>query len=265
MATELVIRQVMPFLRFGFIPFGGRSTAIKLRDGVWVLASTKLDEETKQTIDSLGDVKYIVTADGEHHFHLVEAEFKEAYPQAKVIGVPPVVHKPGVPKLDGVCREGLFALKVYGTDPPDTKYGYEDEFNQNQLVQFRSRHGFKNKDVAFFHKSSKSLILGDLLLNLPAKEQYSKASKPLLMSCYDFINPYNSFYRKVINSINPGKEDTQRDAKTVMSWDFKRIIPCHGVSSENTKREYSNHAYFQDVIEDDAKAAWGSAYADFLN
>jgi len=31
--------------------------------------------------------------------------------------------------------------------------------------------GFRNKDVAFLHKPSKSLIEADLLLNLPANEQ----------------------------------------------------------------------------------------------
>lgn len=31
--------------------------------------------------------------------------------------------------------------------------------------------GFKNKDVAFFHPASKSLIEADLLFNLPAREQ----------------------------------------------------------------------------------------------
>lgn len=47
-----------PFSRFGYIPFGGRSTAIKLSDGgVWVLASTPLEAETKTEIDKLGPVK----------------------------------------------------------------------------------------------------------------------------------------------------------------------------------------------------------------
>jgi hypothetical protein len=31
--------------------------------------------------------------------------------------------------------------------------------------------GFQNKDVAFLHKTSKTLIVADLLMNLPAKEQ----------------------------------------------------------------------------------------------
>ena len=34
--------------------------------------------------------------------------------------------------------------------------------------------GFKNKDVAFLHKDSKSLIEADLLMNLPANEQVSE-------------------------------------------------------------------------------------------
>lgn len=49
-----------PFSRFGLVPIGGRSTAVKLSDGgVWVLASTPLTEETKKTLDNLGPVKYV--------------------------------------------------------------------------------------------------------------------------------------------------------------------------------------------------------------
>jgi hypothetical protein len=38
-------------------------------------------------------------------------------------------------------------------------------------VPFSFFSGFKNKDVAFFHPESKTLIEADLLFNLPAKEQ----------------------------------------------------------------------------------------------
>lgn len=47
-----------PFARFGIIPLGGRSTAIKLSNGdVWVLASTPLTNGTKQKLNELGPVK----------------------------------------------------------------------------------------------------------------------------------------------------------------------------------------------------------------
>ena len=57
---QLTVRFRRPFSRFGVIPFGGRSTAIKLRDGgVWVMASTPLEAETKAKINELGPVKYV--------------------------------------------------------------------------------------------------------------------------------------------------------------------------------------------------------------
>lgn len=60
-----------PFSRFGIMPIGGRSTAIKLSNGdVWVMASTPLDEPTKETLASMGTVKYIIGADSVHHLYL---------------------------------------------------------------------------------------------------------------------------------------------------------------------------------------------------
>jgi hypothetical protein len=50
--------DIRPFSRFGIFPVGGRSTAIRLRSGgVWVLASTPLDTDTKAKLDELGQVK----------------------------------------------------------------------------------------------------------------------------------------------------------------------------------------------------------------
>ena len=47
-----------PFSRFGLFPIGGRSTAIKLKTGgVWVLASTPLDDETRSKLQELGPVR----------------------------------------------------------------------------------------------------------------------------------------------------------------------------------------------------------------
>ena len=55
------IQYCSPFARFGVFPVGGRSTAIQLqKGGVWILASTPLDVETKATLDKLGPVKYIL-------------------------------------------------------------------------------------------------------------------------------------------------------------------------------------------------------------
>lgn len=49
----------VPFSRFGIIPIGGRTTAIRLSGdkGVWVLASTPLDDTTKSKLKEMGEVK----------------------------------------------------------------------------------------------------------------------------------------------------------------------------------------------------------------
>lgn len=48
-----------PFSRFGVVPIGGRTTAVRLSGdkGVWVMASTPLDEPTKARLQEMGEVK----------------------------------------------------------------------------------------------------------------------------------------------------------------------------------------------------------------
>lgn len=241
MATNenTVIREVTnniwifstPFKRNGIVPFGGRSTAVKLKDGgVWVLASTPLNEATKTKLEELGPVKYIIGADAVHYMFL--GEFKQAYPDAKVIAVHEAESKTKGLKFDG----------AWGKDAPDTKYGFEDE------IQHLYFSGFKNKDVAFFHPSSKTLIQADLLLNLPATEQYSKTgSSGSIPFLGQFVNPFSYLHKTILWGTGVDKDAMRKDAAVVAGWDFERIIPCHG-----------------DVIEKNGKAAWTTAYEWYL-
>ncbi|KAF8512044.1 hypothetical protein JB92DRAFT_3083399 [Gautieria morchelliformis] len=237
--TDTVIRQIAqdvwtfsrPFARGGVFPIGGRSTAVRLRNGgVWVLASTPLDTETKTKLDELGNVTYIASGDALHWLYL--DDYKKAYPSAKLIGVEPLLTKKKCPKLDG----------AYGHDPPETKYGYEDEVCACAFYF----PGFKNKDVAFHHIPTKTLIVADLLFNLPPTEQYSKQErKPFLFKFT--LSPYQWLHRRAIRSASVDVEAMKRDSRTVAAWDIDRIIPCHG-----------------DVIESSGKQAWRAAYKAFL-
>ncbi|KAF8201402.1 hypothetical protein BJ912DRAFT_945278 [Pholiota molesta] len=240
--SETVIREVTkgvwtfsrPFSRFGIWPIGGRSTAIKLQNGgVWVLASTPLDDSTKTKLQELGPVKYIVGADAVHNLFL--RDFKNQYPEAKLI----------LPE-DAIARIGDKDLKfdgAWGRDPPNTKYGFEDEIDWCYFS------GFKNKDIAFLHKPSKSLIEADLLMNLASvKEQYSKTKASPNFLGLGAFGPSSWIHARLIWSLGKNVEEMRRDAKVVSNWDFERIIPCHG-----------------DVIESDAKKAWNDAYRHFLN
>ncbi|KAK0473520.1 hypothetical protein EDD18DRAFT_1359028 [Armillaria luteobubalina] len=236
---ELVIREVAtdvwifskPFTRARFIPFGGRSTAIKLTNGdVWVLASTPLTQDTKETINKLGPVKWIVAGDAEHHLFL--AEYKKAYADAKLVVVERLFKK----KKD----EGLDVTGAYGIDPPETEYGFESEIKAHYFP------GFQNQDVAFYHVASKSLIVADLIFNLPGTEQYSKSKSSSKVPIVGKISPPGLVLKSLLWSLGKDKEAMRRDIKVVSEWDFSRIIMCHG-----------------DVIEDDAPKAWKDAYAKY--
>jgi len=237
---ELVIREVTPdittfskpFARFGILPFGGRSTAVRLSTGdVWVLASTPLTPDTKAAIDRLGPVKFIMAGDAVHHMFL--GQFKKEYPEAKVIGVEALIEKKQA--------EGLVLDGAYGKDAPDTKYGFEDEIYACYFS------GFANKDVAWFHASSKTLIVADLLFNLPGNEQYSKSKTKAKVPIFGKLDPWGSVHKHFVWGQGKDKAAMARDAKTVLGWKPERIIMCHG-----------------DVIETDATKAWASAYSKYL-
>ncbi|EKM56514.1 uncharacterized protein PHACADRAFT_160039 [Phanerochaete carnosa HHB-10118-sp] len=243
-SQQTVIREVVkdiwtfscPFSRFGFVPVGGRSTAIKLSSGdVWVLASTPLNDATKSKLSELGPVKYIVSADAVHHLFL--GEFKKEYPSAKLIAPEEAIKKK--------TEEGLTFDGSWGKDPEDTTYGFEHDVCH--LSAYFSGH--QNKEVVFFHPSSKTLIEADLLFNLPANEQYSKSSSsgriPLLGN---MIHPWHGLHKKLAWAAGVDKAAMKRDCKAIADWDFKRIIPCHG-----------------DVIEERGKDAFMEAFKAFLD
>lgn len=141
---------------------------------------------------------------------------------------------------------------MYGKDPEDTLYGFEDEIS----AQYFS--GFENKDVAFFHKASKTVIEADLLFNFPPTEQYSKSKERYIVS--QSLNMLKVFadeelcsgktWVPLVGSIAPGSwahkqligglakdiKTNSRDAKVVESWDFDTIIPCHGVRETQVLR-----------------------------
>jgi len=194
-----------------------------------VLASTPLDHATKTKINELGPVKYIINPDIVHHLYLLE--FKMAYPNAKVIGVEDTVKR---------MDEKSFPFDgLWGRDPPNTRYGFEEDIKHCYFS------GIRNKDVAFLHVASKSLIQADLLFNLPATEQYSKSSRWIPQAT---LKPNSWAHQKVVQNVAVDAEAVKRDAKTVASWDFDRIIPCHG-----------------DVIERGGNKAWRSAYQFFID
>ncbi|RPD56905.1 hypothetical protein L226DRAFT_562191 [Lentinus tigrinus ALCF2SS1-7] len=237
--ADTVIREVAhnvwtfsrPFM-LGMVPMGGRSTAIKLESGgVWILASTELNDETKQKLDDL-DVKYIVAGNNAHHFFI--RQYKVAYPNAKVLCSEDLLSKPE--------SQGIKLDTVFSATTPNPSCGFETEIETCYFT------GYANKDIACYHKASKTVMAADLLFNNPPTEQFSKSPQSPKSMLFASMTSTGWQMRLLLRAKTQDRAAMRRDAAKVHSWDFDRFIPCHG-----------------DVVETGARAAWRSAFTNYLS
>ncbi|GAA5938645.1 uncharacterized protein JCM15063_005378 [Sporobolomyces koalae] len=244
---ELVIRQLdshvttysVPFKRMGLVPFGGRSTAIKLESGsVFLAASHPLCPDTLASISAMGPVKHLVMFDAEHGMHT--ESYHKAFPEAKLYFPPSATKKW---KSNGLLSDTTDVF-TYGEGKPDP---FEVDTNgEIKSADFTKAH--LNEDIAFYHAPTKTMIEADLLMNLPPHEQYSKTTQRNSIPFLSKVTPGSTAHKKMLwYLVSKNKQEMSRASKEVANWDFDRLIPCHG-----------------DVIETGGKKAWLDTYADFI-
>ncbi|KPI38683.1 uncharacterized protein AB675_4124 [Cyphellophora attinorum] len=236
-----------PFLRFGRIKVGGRGTLVRLSSGALaVFSPVALTDDVRSTVTAKGgNVKYIVALDFEHHIFI--GPWAKAYPNAEVIGVEGLPEKR---EQDADTKGVKFHHVFSGSNKLDLKIS--DEFSRDFDVEYF--HSHPNKELAFLHKPSRTMIEADLLFNLPATEQFSKSG----------LSPTAGILTKLFGGImhtrGPmiwqkralwyGSKDRpafSQSVNRVKAWDFDRIIPCHG-----------------DVIETGGKAKWDELTSWFV-
>lgn len=112
-------------------------------------------------------------------------------------------------------------------------------------------------EIVLFHRPTRTLIEADLLFNVPATEQFSRSGKSptsglltMLVSPV-FSTKYPATWQKRLAWHVLGAKDRDglaRSLERINSWDFNRIIPCHG-----------------DVVESKAKQTFHTVFEWFLN
>lgn len=171
----------------------------------------------------MGTIKYLIAPDYEHHIFLTP--WHKEYPEAKVIG----------PEgLDDKKKKEDIKFDVIYTKANKDTQKVDAEFDQEFDVEYVPGHA--NKELAFNYKREKTLIEADILFNLPAIEQYSKSED----------NPHKGFLSGIFNGIFnttgsslahrralwygvvKDKSSFNQSMAKIDSWNFDRIIPCHG-------------------------------------
>jgi len=123
-----------------------------------VFSPTALTPEVKETVASLGEVKYIAALDFEHHMFV--GPWHQEYPNAKVLGVEGLPEKREKQGNEKVPWSTIF------TAQNKEKVRVDEEFDRDFDYEFVDGHG--NKELVFCYKPDRTLIEGDLLFNLPA-------------------------------------------------------------------------------------------------
>ncbi|KAM0750026.1 hypothetical protein T439DRAFT_326896 [Meredithblackwellia eburnea MCA 4105] len=249
---HLVIRKIaeaitifsVPFKRGGKVPFGGRSTAVVLKNNkTFLIPSHPLDSATLETLSALpAPVTYLVSPDLEHDLYL--PQYVAAFPNAKVYVPKPIFDKwSSDDKWKAEKERVTFVFGEGKGDPFETETDGEIK-----SVDFGA--SFRNQDIAFLHTPTKTLIEADLLFNLPAKEQFSKTEdSPNMTLVTGWLQPGTTMHKRMFwYLLCKDRQGMATAAKAVSDWDFDRVIPCHG-----------------DVIETGGKKAWNDTYEWFLN
>ncbi|BEI97406.1 hypothetical protein CcaverHIS631_0209950 [Cutaneotrichosporon cavernicola] len=239
--STLVIREVipgmvtfsLPFARYSTLPIGGRTTAVNLGDkGLFVYVSHPLTDATKEALKALGgEVKWLVTPDGEHGMNI--KAWADAFPNAQPIGVSRFAKE----KPD-VKWAGLF-----GAGGETKQYGFEPEITLHQCSAHR------NDELMAIHHPSGTLMEGDMIFNLPPTEQYSRSHLPLLfrlLGSGSWMSPGGAIQDRMIGGAVSDHELAKKELAPVFAAKWDRMIPCHG-----------------EVIESGGRAAWDMVWGKY--
>lgn len=249
--TPNIVTCSAPFARYGRFKVGGRGTignyirsltcppmyspltdvfAVRLTTGsLAVFSPVALTPDVQETLTSLGgQVKYLVAPDFEHHMFITQ--WAQAFPSAKLIGPEGLPEKRAQSKQPaGTLFEHVFTK----SNKEDLKI--DPEFDAD--FDYEYVHSHANKELVFNYRPDRTLIEADLLFNLPAHEQYSRAGETATSGLLTklFVGMMSAqgsaiWQKRFIWYAASAKDRPafSRSVQRISKFDFDRIIPCHG-------------------------------------
>jgi len=211
-------------VRLAGVAFDARMSVIRLSSGGLMLHSPcAITAPLAQEIAALGPVAYIVAPGNFHHLFVASAQ--AAFPAAKTWICPGVEKRqPGL-KYDAVLGD---------TAPPD----WAGQIDQVLVAGTRIM-----REVAMFHRASRTLILVDLIENFTDATPHTGGALKLIFK----------YLLRMWNNPRPAPEyrmgwrdraAAAQSLRRILAWDFEHIVISHG-----------------DLIERDAHAVAVKAWA----
>jgi len=195
--------QVEPLSMIG-IQFGNRTTVIALDHNKLILHSPgKLTAELKKDLERLGEVAYILAPNYYHSLFL--EDYVSMYPDIQIFMAPRLDKKRQHIPCSGILNNQAHPAWT--------------SVLQQCLIE-----GMPSlNEVVFFHEPSRSLIVTDLVDNM-------LHPKGIMTHIHFFIHgAHRRFaFSRIIKMFVRDKILFGKSLKTVMHWDFDRILMSHG-------------------------------------
>lgn len=207
-------------VRFFTFPYQLRSTIVDIGGNMLLVHSPVQLSVGAQAVESLGRVAYIVSPNKMHHLFL--GEWKTAFPDARLYSPPGLRSK----------RPDLSFHGDLGGEPEDAWASVLD-----QRVVTGS---LFMEEVVFFHRPSRTLILGDLIEN----------HDPAVLSAWhravaranDMLAPHGTTAR-IFRLSFLRRAEARRIVNEILSWQARRVVVMHGPCVEHDTEQFLRHAF----------------------
>ena len=196
-----------------------RVTVIRLKDGrVLIHSPTPIEPDLRSEVENLGQPAALIAPNLFHHQFV--SEWRSAFPEAKSFCVPGLPPKRSDINFDGVLDD---------VSPPEWR-GQVDQL----LIKGIPHYG----EVVFFHRLSRTLIVGDLVFN------YTPAQAASDPGGADGLGPHGRI-RAAISDPNAVRDSIEN----ILRWPFDRVIVGHGeiVESDGHARFRKGFAFLTDT------------------
>ncbi len=199
---------------FGF-PYPTRMAVARLADGsVWVWSPIALTPALADAVNDVGPVRHIVSPNKLHHLFL--QEWADHWPAARLYAPPGLARKK--PALH-------FHAELGDESSPAWK---------RQIDQVVFRGSFAMAEVAFFHRESRTAIIGDLIQRF--SDTNVSGWKRAVMRLGGLMGERGSTPRDWRASFlrhGPARAALQK----VLEWNPERLLIAHGVCAQSGARE----------------------------
>lgn len=200
-----------PMIRFMGLPFPTRATIVRLQSGdIWVHSPTKLTRALQDQVSELGPVRFLVAPNWLHYSFL--SEWQDAFPGAVTYAAPGVGRR--------AAKQGM-QLHIDHRLDDNAPEDWANDFDQ-MIVEGSNVH----REVVFFHKATRTLILTDLI------ENFELRNLPLWMipiaKLVGIADPNGSMPRDMRATFKGGLYQLRAAVEQMISWGPERVILAHG-------------------------------------